>query len=59
MDAKCDFSNYQEYLRGENRYKSLNKINKEEVNDLLRLNEENAKKRYDYYVSLLNNKKSS
>ena len=57
MDAKCDFSKYQDYLNGENRYKSLNKINKKNVDKLFKENEENAKERYNYYVNLNNKNK--
>ena len=52
MDAKSDFSKYQEYLNSEDRFKSLNIINKDEANNLLKENEDNAKERYNYYQSL-------
>ena len=47
-----DFNKYQEYLKGEDRYKSLKIINSKEAESLLKENEENAKNRYSYYESL-------
>ena len=52
MDAKADFSSYQEFLHGENRYSSLAKINPSNADTLLEENEKNAKERYQYYEQL-------
>lgn len=52
MDAKSDFNKYQDYLTGEDRYKSLKIINSYEADTLLKENEDNAKGRYEYYESL-------
>ncbi len=52
MDSKSDFSRYQDFLQGEDRYHSLEKIDKKESKRLLKENEENAKARYDYYKQL-------
>lgn len=49
MDAKSNFGHYQEFLQGEDRYYSLEKINKEHGKELLQANEEHAKERYQYY----------
>ena len=51
MDSKADFSKYQEFIVGEDRYRSLNKITKD-AQDLLQKNQENAEARYQYYSSL-------
>ena len=57
MDGKSDFNKYQDYLTGEDRYKSLKIINSDEAESLLNENEDNAKKRYDSYESLTNKNK--
>ena len=54
IDSKePDFEKYREFLDGEVRYNSLKLKNKEEAEKLLEINKENAKKRYDYYKSLI------
>ena len=50
MDGKSDFNKYQEYLTGEDRYKSLKIINSEEADDLLK---EDVYKRQVMYESIL------
>ena len=57
MDGKSDFNKYQEYLTGEDRYKSLKIINSDEADTLLKENEDNAKERNNYYESLTNKNK--
>ncbi len=52
MDAKSDFKDYETLLKGETRYKSLEVINKKEASTLLKENQSEAEKRYDYYKSL-------
>ena len=53
LDSKADFSKYEEFILGEDRYRSLAKISKNHK-ELLDQNKENAKMRYDYYKSLEN-----
>ena len=53
MDSKADFSKYEEFILGEDRYRSLKKLNKN-AKELLDRNKENAIKRYKYYESLAN-----
>lgn len=51
LDSKADFSKYDEFLTGEDRYNSLKKISKNNES-LLKKNKDNAKERYDFYKSL-------
>ena len=51
VDSKADFSKYQEFTLGEDRYKSLDKLNKES-DKLLNQNKEQAEDTYHYYESL-------
>lgn len=51
MDSKADFSKYNEFLTGEDRYNSLKKISKD-YEKLFEENEQSAKERYDYYKKL-------
>ena len=51
MDSKADFSKYEEFILGEDRYRSLKKLNKNSK-ELLNRNKENAMKRYRYYEDL-------
>ena len=53
MDSKAEFSKYEEFILGEDRYRSLKKLNKN-AKELLDRNKENAIKRYKYYESLAN-----
>lgn len=55
VDSKADFDKYYEFISGEDRYRSLKKINKN-YKDLLERNKKNAEERYKYYKSLENNK---
>ena len=57
MDSKGDFSKYEEFLLGEDRYRSLEKISKNHK-QLLTRNKENAETRYEYYQNLANKKES-
>ena len=52
LDSKADFSKYQEFLKGEDRYRMLSYVNQEKYEELLKQNEENARDRYEYYESL-------
>ena len=52
LDAKSNFDTYQDFLKGEDRYSSLPKVNEKEADELFIQNENNAKERYHYYESL-------
>ena len=55
LDSKDpDFSLYDEFLSGENRYVNLKRVNKEEADDILNSQKEWAIKRYEYYKKLVN-----
>ncbi len=51
MDMKADFSKYEEFILGEDRYKSLSKINKD-YKLLMEKNKEQAQNDYEYYEKL-------
>ena len=55
MDSQADFSKYQEFINGEDRYRSLNKLNKE-AKEKLEENQKHAEDRYKYYQGLSNKK---
>ena len=55
MDSQADFSKYQEFINGEDRYRSLNKLNKE-AKEMLEENQKHAEDRYKYYQGLSNKK---
>lgn len=57
LDSKADFSKYQEFLKGEDRYRMLSYINQEKCENLLKENEAHAKARYAYYESLAKKEK--
>jgi pyruvate-ferredoxin/flavodoxin oxidoreductase len=52
VDSEADFTKYEEFISGEDRYRSLAKLSKE-AETLLKENKENAEKRYAYYQSLV------
>ena len=52
LDSKADFTKYYEFIAGEDRYRTLKKINEEEYKVLLEENLENAKERYAYFEQL-------
>ena len=52
MDSEADFSKYYEFIAGEDRYRTLQKINPEKYKELLESNLENAKDRYEYLNNL-------
>ena len=54
MDSKADFSKYEEFIIGEDRYRSLKNLNKN-AKELLDRNKKNAMKRYQYYEKLSKN----
>ncbi len=51
VDSNSDFSKYKEYLLGEDRYRSLEKLNKNSES-MLEANKNNAEARFNYYKSL-------
>ena len=51
MDSKADFSKYADFIGGEDRYRSLKKLNKD-YKKILEENKQSAMDRYDYYKSL-------
>ena len=55
LDSQADFSKYEEFINGEDRYNSLKKITKKSK-DLLDENKKNAIERYEYYKSLVEGK---
>ena len=58
VDSKADFDKYYEFIAGEDRYRSLKKINRNHK-ELLEKNKENAQKRYQYYKLLEDESKNS
>ena len=53
LDSKnVDFNKYDEFLNLQTRYSMLKNVNKENYEDLLKENKENAIERYNYYSSL-------
>lgn len=51
LDSKADFSKYEEFTLGEDRYRSLSKLNKNGVS-LLEQNKNQAEETYKYYEEL-------
>lgn len=51
MDSKADFSEYFDFVGGEDRYRSLKNISKD-YKKMLEENKKNAMERYEYYQSL-------
>ena len=53
LDSKePNFDKYDEFLSNENRYANLKKVNKQEADNLLNMQKEWAKNRFDYYSKL-------
>ena len=52
LDSKADFNEYFKFILGEDRYRTLKKVNPSEYKDLLEANKEEAEKRYKYYQEL-------
>ena len=52
IDSKSDFSGYEDFLLGENRYLSLTKINKNSK-EIFKENKKDSEDRLDYYESLI------
>ena len=53
LDSQADFSKYEEFINGEDRYKSLDKLVKNSK-EILDENKKNAENRYRYYQDLAN-----
>ena len=51
LDSQADFSKYEEFISGEDRYRSLEKLSKKSK-EMLTENKKNAEERYKYYKSL-------
>ena len=51
LDSSADFTKYEEFTLGEDRYRSLSKLNKD-GDKLLSQNKEQAEQTYEYYQSL-------
>ena len=58
LDSKADFTKYYEFIAGEDRYRTLKKINPDDYKELLEMNMENAKDRYEYLENLVKEEKS-
>ena len=58
LDSQVDFSHYEDFLAGEDRYQMLNKVDKKNQATLLQENLKNAKERYAFYESLVSKKDS-
>ncbi len=56
LDSQADFSKYEEFINGEDRYKSLDKLVKNSK-EILEENKKNAEMRYKYYQELANTNK--
>jgi len=52
LDSKADFDHYQEFLKGEDRYRMLSIVNPDKCEELLQENEKHARERYEYYQKL-------
>ena len=50
-----NFDKYEEFLSNENRYNMTKIVNEEKATELLNINKENAKKRFEFYKNMSNN----
>ena len=57
LESKADFTKYDEFILGEDRYRSLSKLNKN-GDMLLNKNKEQAEETYEYYQKLVNSDKN-
>ena len=53
LDSKAPSKDYQEFLKGENRYASLAKFNPARAAELFAISEQNSKDRYEYLQKLV------
>ncbi len=56
LDSQADFSKYEDFIKGEDRYRSLEKLSKNSK-EMLEANKANAEERYNYYKELANKEK--
>lgn len=56
LDSKAPTGSYQEFIEGENRYRTLKKMFPAEAAELFKRSEEEAKERYERYVSMASDK---
>ena len=56
LDSQADFSKYEDFIKGEDRYRSLEKLSKNSK-EMLDANKANAEERYNYYKELANKEK--
>ena len=56
LDSQADFSKYEEFISGEDRYRALDKLVKNSK-QILDENKKNAEDRYKYYQELANTNK--
>ena len=52
LDSDADFDGYMDFLMGETRYKSLQKLNPEKAEELYESNKNNAMARFEFYKNL-------
>lgn len=52
LDSKADFDKYYEFLLGEERYRSLKKLNPDNYKELLEKNKHEAQERFEYLENL-------
>ena len=57
LDSKADFSKYQEFIKGENRYLTLSKL-VDNAEEILNQSMENAKERYECYEEMVKKEES-
>ena len=57
MDSKADFTKYMDFINGEDRYRSLEKLNPDMYKELQKEQKANAENRFNYFNSLQTEKK--
>ena len=55
LDSKADFSKYYEFIAGEDRYRTLKKINPDDYSNLLEMNKDNAMERFKFFENFSQN----
>ena len=58
LDSNADFTKYEEFIQGEDRYRSLSKLNKN-ADALIHKNKEDAEKTFAYYQALQEGEENS
>ena len=59
LDSDADFEKYFEFILGENRYRTLKKVNPNEYKELLESNKQNTMESYEYYKYLSDKKNTN